>query len=130
MLVDRGEYEEAELYHRRALQILEKALGTDHPDLAYSLLGLAEIALAQEDFDSARAHAERAVSIRQASEVAPLLLAEARFVLARASWPDRSQRARARILAEQARDALVELGDAQRELLVEAEQWLAEHRVP
>jgi len=125
-----GDYEQAELYHQRALKIWEKALGPDHAHVAYALVGLAEVALAQQQFDAARAHAERAISIQEVSDVAPGVLAQARFVLAQASWPDASQRARARNLAEQARDVLVELGDVEREALVEVEQWLTEHPVP
>jgi hypothetical protein len=105
-------------------------LGPRHPDVAYALVGLAEVALARHDAEDARAHAERAVSIREACETSPELLAEARFVLARALWPDRSQRARARTLAEQARDAYVELGEGEAESLAEVRAWLAEHRVP
>jgi tetratricopeptide (TPR) repeat protein len=122
-----GEYEQAKLHHQHALQLKEKALGPDHPHLAYSLVGLAEVALAQKQFDFARAHAERAVSIRQAGEVAPKLLGQARFLLAKALSADRSQRARARIVAEQARDDF-ERGHARRRTIVEVEQWLAEHR--
>jgi tetratricopeptide (TPR) repeat protein len=129
---DQGEYEQAKLHYQRALQIWEKALGADHPDVAHSLVGLAKVALAQKEFESARAHAERAVSIRQASEVAPDLLAEARFLLAQALWSDRPQRARARELAEQARDTWIEVDAAgqSKEHLAEAETWLAEHQVP
>jgi tetratricopeptide (TPR) repeat protein len=127
---EQGEYEQAKLHYQRALQIEEKALGANHPQLASSLMGLAEIALAQEQFDLARTHAERAFSILQAGEVAPERLAEARFLLARALWAaDRSQRTRARELAEQARDPYAELGGAKEEALAEVQGWLAEHEV-
>ncbi|MEM9463495.1 MAG: tetratricopeptide repeat protein [Myxococcota bacterium] len=126
-----GDYENARVYHQRAQEILEKALGPDHPNVAYPLVGLAEVALKIRDLASARAYAERAVSIRKASEVGHQLLAEARFVLARALWSERSERARARSLAEQARDALVAAegpGNSDVEL-DEVDAWLATHRV-
>lgn len=59
----------------------------------------------------------------------PELLADARFVLAKALWSDKTQRSRARALAEQARDAYAKAGEGRIEYLAEAEAWLAEHRV-
>ena len=58
---------------------------------------------------------ERALTIRTTHEVDPALLAETRFILARALWTAPAthgrDRARARTLAEQARDAYASLGD-------------------
>ncbi len=127
-----GNLEQAELHFRRALQIMEKALGADHPEVAYPLQGLAEVALAQQQFESVRAYAERALAIRERSKVAPELVASVRILLAQALWPDRSQRARARRLAEQARDAWAAIGapGSYENLLTETEAWLAEHQVP
>ena len=99
----RGDYEGAKEYHQRALEMREHVLGADHPLVADPLVGLATIALELGDPASARVYAERAVSIREATVAAPGQLAEARFVLARALWSDRPERARARALAEQAR---------------------------
>ena len=124
-----GEYADARHYHQRALKIQNKALGPDHPDVASSLVGLATVAQQTGDPASARAHAERAVSIRKAVAVAPTLLAEARFVLARALWSERHERARAHALAGQARDAYAEHGPGKEDDLAEVEAWLATHRV-
>ena len=124
-------YEKAKGYYRRALQIQGKTQGADHPLVAYSLVGLATVALQTGGSKSARAYAERAVLIREAAKVASEMLAEARFVLARALWSARHERARARALAEQAREALVAaegLGDAKVDL-DEIDAWLATHRV-
>jgi eukaryotic-like serine/threonine-protein kinase len=130
VLLDQGELEDALTHFQRALAIWEQALGPHHSDVAYPLVGLAEVALAKHDPEDARAHAERAVAVREAGETSPELLAEARFVLAQALWSDRSQRARAHTLAEQARDAYTELGEGEAEHLAEVQTWLAEHRVP
>ncbi|MEX1368416.1 MAG: serine/threonine-protein kinase [Nannocystaceae bacterium] len=126
-----GRYEDALGYYGRALEIEEKALGVDHPLVAFSLVGLANVALKMGKPVLAREHAERAVSIRDEGKVPPEELAEARLVLARALWDERSERSRAVLLAEQARDELAAIGaegDAE-EYLVEAEAWLATHRV-
>ena len=131
LMQEQGKSSEAMRYFRRALVIRQKALGPRHAEVAYPLLGLAEIALEQRDFDAAREQAEGAVAIREEGDVAPELLAEARFVLARALWPQRAERTRARALAQQARDALAAAegpGVVDLEIAV-LDAWLAEHRV-
>jgi predicted Ser/Thr protein kinase len=66
---------------------------------------------------------------REAGEVDPKLLAETRFLFARALWSNRATRSRAYELAEQARDALTEFGtDGDADNLAYIQQWLAEHR--
>ncbi len=127
-----GEHERARRHLERSARIFEEVLGADHPDLAHPLIGLARVALVLEDFDGARAYAERAVSNREGGKAAPELLAEARFVLARALWADRGQRPRARVLAEQAQEALVsgEVSGNADLGLDEVEQWLETHRRP
>ena len=121
-----GAQEQAGAHFERSLEIQE-ALGPDHPNMTDALLGLARIAAAQEDVVTAQARAERAVSILEVAGVAPARLAHARFVLARVSWSDRSQRVRARALAEQARDACTKIDAA--DDLAKVEAWLAEHPV-
>ncbi|MEM9453271.1 MAG: serine/threonine-protein kinase [Myxococcota bacterium] len=117
-------YEQARVHFERALEIWEEALGPDHPNLPDALLGLARVDEAQGDDEAARVRAERAVSILEVAGVAPEQVAEARFVLARASWSDRSQRARARGLAEQARDGYTKVSAGG---LAKVEAWLAKH---
>ena len=125
VLEAQGKYEQAHVHFERALGIWENALGPDHLDVADALLSLARIAAAQEDHVAARANAERAMTILEAAEAEPGRLAMARFVFASASWSDRSQRARARGLAEWARDVYAEL-DA-KEAVADIDAWLAEH---
>ncbi|MEM9462339.1 MAG: tetratricopeptide repeat-containing serine/threonine-protein kinase [Myxococcota bacterium] len=131
ILVSLGDYQSARDHYQQALAIDEKALGLDHPHVAYSLIGLAGVALEIGDSKSAQAHAERAVSILEAATLAPEILANARFVLARALWSTRSERTRARMLAEQTRETLANTEDPGESNidLGEVETWLATHRV-
>ncbi|MCA9651608.1 MAG: serine/threonine protein kinase [Myxococcales bacterium] len=122
-----GELDEARAHHQRALTLEHDALGADHPNLAYPLLGLAEVALAQGDPETARVHAERALALREAGEVSPVELAEARFTLARAQWPAPALRPRARVLAQQARDAYAEIEGGHEDELAAVEAWRLEH---
>jgi tetratricopeptide (TPR) repeat protein len=129
--VNRGlrEYEKALVGLQRALAIYERAFGARHPLVATALFnigwnheGLGAHAVAVE------AH-ERALDIRENGEVPPADLAESRFSLARALWENGTERARARELAEQARETFATLGAAQRDSLAEVDAWLAAHRV-
>ena len=52
-----------------------------------------------------------------------------RFVLARALWSKRHERARARVLAEQAQEAYAEQGKGLEDNLAEVSAWLATHRI-
>ncbi|MEM9458441.1 MAG: serine/threonine-protein kinase [Myxococcota bacterium] len=129
-----GKYDDAKTFYQRARRILETVVGAaspPHPLLADPLIGLAITALAKGDPQAARAPAERAVALREAATMPPELLAEARFVLARALWSDRRQRARARALAEQARDDRPKTeGPGEAEVdLGEIDAWLATHRI-
>lgn len=67
---------------------------------------------------------------RQQGDSPAELLAETRFMLAQALWdapPQRGRdRARAMILADEARAGLVELGEARTEDVVQIERWIAE----
>jgi len=125
VLIDQGKLDEAATRHRRALEIFEQALGAEHPYVAYASLGLAEVALAKGDPSAAREPAERAVAIFESTQALPGQLAKVRFVLARALEPDGSQRARARTLAEAAREEFAGMGVAKQESLAEVEAWLA-----
>src|SRR5262249_5378249 len=44
---DQGDYAAAEGYYRRALELREKALGPDHPDVAQVLLNMSDLAKEQ-----------------------------------------------------------------------------------
>jgi tetratricopeptide (TPR) repeat protein/predicted Ser/Thr protein kinase len=126
-----GDHDEAKVLYERALAIWQEAQGPEHPDLAYPLVGLALVALAQDHPSEAIPLAERAVTLREHGGVAAELLAEARFTLARALEGSPAaagrDRARARVLAEQARDAFRAVGKGGEPALAEAEAWLAAH---
>jgi tetratricopeptide (TPR) repeat protein len=128
VLEAQGKLDEALEHYQRGLAIIEASLGPDQTNAAFSHEGLARIALARRDAAGARRHAERAVAIHEVVEGAPVDLADARFLLARALWSDRTEHPRARALAEQARSAYAEVGDTKREVLAEVDRWLAEHR--
>jgi tetratricopeptide (TPR) repeat protein len=122
VLRKQGELEASHEYALRALELWEEALGPEHPRLVYPLIGLANAELDMKDFNAARPHAERAVSIMESGEVSTELTA-ARFALAQALWPDRSQRPRALALAELARDAYAG-AEADPAALAHVEAWL------
>ncbi|GAB6036983.1 hypothetical protein JCM15519_15420 [Fundidesulfovibrio butyratiphilus] len=58
-----GDFPGAEQFHRRALEIREKALGPDHPDVAISLNNLATLVYAQGDYQGAKPLLRRALQI-------------------------------------------------------------------
>jgi uncharacterized iron-regulated protein len=66
---------------------------------------------------------ERALALGEAHAVAPVELAETRFVLARALWDSRQDTARARELARKAEGALEQPGTEALRARVQA--WLA-----
>jgi eukaryotic-like serine/threonine-protein kinase len=122
-----GGYEEGKGLHERALAIQREALPPDHPHMAPALIGLARIALAQRRPAEAVPLSQRAVEVLATAEAPATELAEARFVLALALSDAGRERARARTLAEQARDAWRNAGPSATTQLAEAEGWLQEH---
>jgi eukaryotic-like serine/threonine-protein kinase len=116
-----GAYEEAKALYERALTIREKALSPEHPDIANSLVGLAEVALEQRRAGDAVGLARRAVALREQANAPPVKLAQARFVLARALAEAGPSRVEAIALAEQARDAYRDAGS---DALDDVERWL------
>jgi len=93
----------------------------DHPDLGAHLTGVERGEPAQ-----AIAPLEEAIAIFLATPRDPLYLGQARFELARALWNSRSDRTRARLLAQQAREIYDQQpgGDRFRD---EVDTWLAAH---
>jgi len=60
-----GKYDEARDSYERALAILEKARGPDHPDMAETLNSLGSLAQLQGKYDEARDSYERGLAIRE-----------------------------------------------------------------
>ena len=65
MLCEFSQYAEAEPFLQRALQIREKALGPEHPDVAASLDGLARLYKTQGKYAEALSLYQRALKIRE-----------------------------------------------------------------
>jgi eukaryotic-like serine/threonine-protein kinase len=130
VLVQQGKLDEARVHILRGLAIVEEAQGPNHLMVSDFLEELAELALLEHDHATAREPAERSLAIRESGDIVPDALARARFVLARTLAPDPTQRARARTLAEQARDAYAQLGRGKQDNRERVEAWLAQHPLP
>ncbi len=63
ILYVKGEYSEAEAYYRRALEVLERAELSDHPEFAARLSGLGVMLEIQGEFTEAEVHYRRAVEV-------------------------------------------------------------------
>ncbi|PRQ09109.1 protein kinase domain-containing protein [Enhygromyxa salina] len=103
-----------------SLALREAAQRVADPDWAYSYALLAEIELELGEVDSAELSIERAIALRTQHGVAPSLIAECEFVLAKIQWR-RGQRARAR---QTARAALTRLGSARPALAEVIREWI------
>jgi tetratricopeptide (TPR) repeat protein len=68
--MDQGRYDEAELPFKRAIEMRERALGPDHPELAITLIGLASLRKKQSRTVEAIALYERLLSMK-AKTLAP-----------------------------------------------------------
>jgi serine/threonine protein kinase len=117
-----GRPREARQSFEQARIIWERELGLDDRNLAYALTGIGQTYLAEDDAGSALAPLERAFKIREVHETDPAQRAETSFALARALWEANRDRARARGLAEQARQGFAK-GDV-RAKVVEVEGWM------
>ncbi len=60
-----GKYEEAEPLYKRSLEITEKSLGPDHPDVATALGNLAELYRQQGRYEEAEPLYKRVLDIFQ-----------------------------------------------------------------
>jgi tetratricopeptide (TPR) repeat protein len=118
-----GRHFEALDAFRRALAAVGKVLPPAHPELAIPLVGMGETLLAlQRD---GRQPLTRALGILEPRPGHKMLLARARFASARALWSANGDRARARALAEKARQAFA---DPKPRRAAEVDAWLASHR--
>ncbi len=94
-----GRHAEAVDAMRRSIEIKQRVLPADHPDLALSLSNFAELIAADGDDEQVRALFERALAIRESNRNAPRLATlRADFAMWLATHGDP---ARARVLAEQ-----------------------------
>ncbi len=124
-----GELAQARQRSEQALELMERVLGRNHPDVAKVLTLLGSVRLELGERAEARSALERALILGVAGEGDPDSLALTRFTLAQALWAGSTDRVRALVLAEQARDALrtADMGsDRARVGLAEVEAWLRE----
>jgi serine/threonine-protein kinase len=127
VLVRRGKPTDGEARIRRALALWEKAFGAQNPKLSYPRAGLVEVYLATGRAGQAIPVAEAVVGARDVKDAAPMELAEARYLLARALWDGGGDRARARELASAARTAYAGRGRGSQHELADVDAWLAAH---
>jgi tetratricopeptide (TPR) repeat protein len=117
-------YAEAARAYEKGLALAEAGAGPESRRVVTALEGIADAQLRLRRPAEAAEAAERLLAIRTKSGAA-LEIAAARFLLARALWESNADRSRARTLAEQARDAYRDAGDAHAETLADIERWLA-----
>ncbi|MDF1561596.1 MAG: serine/threonine-protein kinase [Deltaproteobacteria bacterium] len=122
-------YREAIEALSRALALSEVALGPDHPRHIYQLQAIGEAHLGLGEHAEALAVSERAARLaREApADFDPTVLADAEFVHARALWPQKVQRKRARALALHAAERYVALGQTEHEEYRKMLSWLSSH---
>ncbi len=125
-LLDTGDPRAAITHFERGLAIVEKALGRDHQRVAYHLVGLGKAFLEISQPQRAVEASRRAVTVFVATHAAPAELGEARFVLARALWDAKLERATARALAIQAAADFTAAGDVEDRNSVET--WSRNHK--
>lgn len=130
-LAAQGKHAQAEVEHRRALALRLAILDPEHPHIALSRTNLAEALRAQGiATGEALELAEAAWSRRIATDIPHEDRAETAFLLAQI-LADRglvADRARARLLAETARDAYAAAGPAYAAPLAEVGAWLGRPR--
>ena len=107
----------------------ERVQGPDHPSAIYLGNAGGEVLLGLRRPAEARQWVERALASKAIAEVDPTLVAESKFVLARALWAtDEADRARAVQLAREARTSYAPHADRFADQLAEIDRWLADHR--
>jgi len=121
-----GNVDEARRQYTRSVVIFDRAFPNGHVLAAHPLLGLVKIAPDDGPVDDALAWAERALALREANPVAPLLLARARFAVATQLERAEPGSARARELGDKALAAYRAIGGTDAtEAAEEVAQWRA-----
>jgi tetratricopeptide (TPR) repeat protein/tRNA A-37 threonylcarbamoyl transferase component Bud32 len=119
-----GRYAEAERDLREAADLSGQWVGPEHPWTAYPLTALGKTLIFEHRLREATTVLERALRIREKSELNAELVAETRFALARARWELGENRSGAIALAENARDAYRKMPQETKHA-GEVEAWLA-----
>ena len=58
-----GEHEKALRYYNKALDVVEKVLGSEHPNTAATYINMAEVYQAQGKYEKALEHYEKALTV-------------------------------------------------------------------
>jgi len=96
------DYAQAEAYYQKAAELLQEALGSDHPEVAMALMGLFLFYEAHQRYPQAEATAEKMLKILERSK--PKDPAAAEFFEEMASFYKKiGKKARAKELEERAR---------------------------
>ncbi len=126
---ERQRLDEAEALAKRAVALVERHKGPDDSQLGYALDTLAEIARERGQGAEALVYARRSLSVREAGDVTPDLVAESQFTLAKLLWElpptkggDRSQ---ALELANSAAQGYRK-AEGKAEAEAQVREWLAE----
>jgi len=110
----------------RADELRSKLLGPEHPTRALALLGLGQVALAEQRPTEALAPLELGLKLTLSTESDPVDLGTLRFELARALWAT-GDRPRATTLLAEARAGLLAAGVTGKRPLAELERWVAQN---
>jgi len=124
-------WREAEEHYQRAVELHDKTVGPNHQMTAMALTGLGQTIVERHEPARAIPVLERALAIHDANHAPAPIAAGPRWFLARALWDSGRDRARAVVLAEQARAAVAEARDPTSVALrSELAAWLAQHGKP
>ncbi len=126
MRLSAGHREDARRDWTQALAQWEATRGKDHPALAYPLVELAALDLEDGRPKTAVERLERALKVRGRKGLAPTLLAQTQFALARALHDSGEDRTRARELARKAKKTYQDAGPDASTDVARVDRWLAD----
>ena len=109
-----------------ALEMWQATRGKDHPDLAFALTQLAALDLEDGQAKQAVERLERALKVRGRKGLAPTLLADTQFALARALHASGEDRTRAQELARRALKTYEGAGPDAATTASTVDQWLVD----
>jgi serine/threonine-protein kinase len=130
LLNHQHKFKQARPYFEHALRIFEagSAAGKVHPNAVVALLGIGQCDIELGKPARALRPIERALQIGATTPGSTVLVASARFLLAQALVASSRDRARARVLVQQARTGLMKAGPEAAEQLTELKGWLRRQR--
>jgi len=122
-----GNCAEASPHYERALAVFTATLGTEHPMLAYPLMGRGACLFDGGDVAGAKRAQTEAMRLIEGTAADPVLVAELSFGLARTLWAEGRERKRAVELARAARAIWAGGAEGAEEKLPILDDWLAKH---